>query len=96
MEACEDVAQAELIAGGGFGEDHAAGAATGARADAGSFEDGYGFFGREQAQPRCGREAGEPTADYSEVGVGGEFMARWGEVDFPGRGAPAGVLKVHS
>ena len=66
-EAREDVAEAGKIAGGGFGEDHAAGASAGACADAAGFEDGDGFFGCEQAQP-CGRgEAGESAADDGEV-----------------------------
>ena len=64
-----------MIAGGGLGEDHAAGAAAGACADARGFEDGYGFFGGVEAQP-CGcSEAGEAAADDGEVHVGREFVA---------------------
>jgi len=52
--AFENVSEAGQIAGGGFAEDHAAGAAAGAVADSFCFEKEDGFFGREALCNGCG------------------------------------------
>src|SRR5882724_7500692 len=84
------IAQSRQISGSGFGENHAAGAAAGAVANAFCFEEKDGFFRCEAFENGGGSETGEAGADDGEVYVrrkAGEFGA---EGDFPGRSTPVG------
>ena len=94
-ESGEDIAEAGKIAGRGFRERHAAGAAAGAFTERSRLQHKGGAPGRQPAQPGCGGKAGEAAAKNGEIHVIRE--SAWGgtEIHGPRRRAPGVSFAVH-
>src|ERR1700676_146227 len=88
LVAAEHVAKSGKLAGRGFGQSHAAGAAARAIAQRAALEQENGFRGSEFAQPRRGGEAAETSAHDDEIRVARNGSQRGTELDPPWRSTP--------
>ena len=81
--ACQHITEAREIAGGGFGEGHSAGMATGTRAKRFSFKQNDGFLWGEMFQPGSRGQARESTANDGKIEGTREFTFRCAKIDRP-------------
>src|SRR5882672_2173628 len=95
LVAGEHVAESGELAGRGFRERHAAGAAAGAVTERGRLQHQDGPPGSQPAQPGCSGKAAEAAANNGEIHMIGERARGRTEIHGPGRPAPGMSFAAH-